>query len=374
MKLARLRGGGMRNERGHEKKACQGIHGARRYSTLAKRFKSRLALPPMTLALVVAALVGIEPLTAQINSAFAGVRPDPAPEEITRDTHYLAGNEWRLDLLAPRVAGTGGTYVGVGADQNYLLAGWARSNLVLLCDFDQWIVDLHAIYGVAFSVAATPDAFVDFWNRKSPRQAIAAIRERTPDPKDAQRLVKLYKFARVRVFVRLSKVRDDLAKRNVVSVLTSQEDYDHVRGLSRSGRIIATRADLTKPGALRQLADVLGEAALPVHVLYLSNAEQYFPYRPVFRANIQAWPASSGAIVVRTRPMAHDYTYVVQPLSDFREQLARSDVKSVRDLAPKRVLTAKRPVYDVPREPPMAKPQKLAKKKRSARPLQASNR
>jgi hypothetical protein len=328
----------------------------------------------MTLALVVAAIIGIEPLTAQLNSAFAGVQPDPVPEEITRDTHYLAGNEWRLDVLVPRLAGTGGTYVGVGADQNYLLAGWARSNLVLLCDFDQWIVDLHAIYAVAFAKADTPEAFVDFWHRKSPRASIAAIREVTPDPKRAQRLVNLYKFARVRVFVRLSKLRDDFAKRGIASMLTTQDDYDHVRGLSRAGRIIATRADLTKGGALRQLADVLGEAALPVHVMYMSNAEQYFPYRPVFRANAQAWPASSGAIVVRTRPMARDYTFVMQPLSDFREQLARSDVKSVRDLAPKRVLSANTPVYDVPREPPMAKPPKVAKKKRAARPLQASTR
>ncbi len=328
----------------------------------------------MTLALVVAALVGIEPLTAQLNAAFAGVQPDPVPEEITRDTHYLGGNEWRLDLLAPRVAGMGGTYVGVGADQNYLLAGWARSNLVLLCDFDQWIVDLHAIYGVAFAKADTPEAFVDFWHRKSPRESIAAIREATPDPKRAQRLVHLYKFARARVYVRLSTLRDDLAKRDVVSMLTSQDDYDHVRGLSRSGRIIATRADLTRAGALRQLADVIGEAALPVHLMYLSNAEQYFPYGPVYRANMQAWPASTAALVVRTRPMARDYTYVVQPLSDFREQLTRPEVRSVRDLAPKRVLTAKRPVYDVPRDPPMAKPPKLAKKKRGARPLQASTR
>ncbi len=327
----------------------------------------------MTLALAVAALVGIEPLTAQLGSAFAGVAPDPAPQEITRDTHYLAGNEWHMDLFAPRVTGTGGTYVGVGADQNYLLAGWARSNLVLLTDFDQWIVDLHAIYAVAFAKADNPEAFIDFWHRKSPRAAIAAIRELTPDPKRAQRLVSLYKFARVKVFVRLTKLRDDMAKRNVASLLTSQEDYDHVRGLSRSGRIIATRADLTKSGALRQLADVLGEAALPVHVMYMSNAEQYFAYRPVFRANVQAWPASTKALVLRTRPMARDYTYVVQPLDEFREQLARPEVRSVRDLAPKRVLTAKRPLYDVPRDPPMEKPRKVAKK-RPARPLQAANR
>ena len=150
-------------------------------------------------------------------------------------------------------------------------------------------------------------------------------------------------------------------------------DMFHVRGLSRSGRIIATRADLTKSGALRQLADVLGEAALPVHVMYMSNAEQYFAYRPVFRANVQAWPASTKALVLRTRPMARDYTYVVQPLDEFREQLARPEVRSVRDLAPKRVLTAKRPLYDVPRDPPMEKPRKVAKK-RPARPLQAANR
>src|SRR5262249_16910127 len=104
-----------------------------------------------------------------------------------------------------------------------------------------------------------------------------------------------------------------------------------------------------------------------------SNAEQYFAYKPLFRANILAWPASPKAVLLRTRARPHDYVYVVQPLSDFREQLARSDVHSVRDLAPKRLLSAKHPPYEVPREPPMEKPTKVARRKRPARPVQAAS-
>jgi hypothetical protein len=325
----------------------------------------------MTLAVLVAAVLRLEPLPPELHDALERVRPDPAPEEITRATHYLSSNEWRLDLFSPRLAGTGGALVGVGADQNYLLAGWARSSLVLLCDFDQWIVDLHDLYGVVLATAETPQAFIDFWDRTSPPASIATIRAEVHDKKRAQRLIELYRFARVRVFVRLTKMRAELTSRGVDSFLTTQADYDHVAALSRAGRIISTRADLTKRGALRQLADALGSADVPVHAIYLSNAEQYFAYGPQFRANVAAWPADGSALLLRTRPMIHDYTYVVQPLSDFREQLSRRDVHSVRDLAPKRVLDAKRPYYEVPREPPFSTPHKLMRR-RPQRPMQAS--
>ncbi len=268
----------------------------------------------------------------------------------------------------PRVESVGGVYVGVGADQNYVLAAWARSVLVVLADFDQWVIDLHTLYGVAFAVADTPDDFVAFWSREQRFVSERAIRARVTAPMRARELIELYRFARARVFIRLSKLRDAL--HGTPSFLTDAGQYEWLSGLSRAGRIVAIRADLRREGALQTIASVLKAASLSVNLLYTSNAEQYFRYSKAFSANIFAWPAADGALLLRTRPTTYDYTYCVQSLAAFRDQLARHVVHSVNDLAPRRLLSRERPLYEVPDDPPMTHPAK----RKAGKPLKTARR
>lgn len=306
------------------------------------------------------ALYAVTPLPPEVGAALHGVVPDPQPTSITRDTHYLSSNEWRLETFAPALHDVTGTLIGVGADQNYFFAGWSQTSLVVLMDFDQWVVDLHGLNAIAFATADTPDAFMDFWTRSSRAASEAKIRAHATSPRDAQRLVQLYRLCRTRIVVRLEKVRATMRERKVASFLTDQGQYDHVASLSRTGRIIALRGDLTKRGALQRLTAVLKRYELPVGALYLSNAEQYFGYSPSFRANIASVPASQDALLLRTRPTGPDYTYCVQELDAFHAQLQRKDVHSVRDLAPRRVLSYGQARYDVPLDPPMNRAPKRA--------------
>ena len=92
-------------------------------------------------------------------SLFQSLPRDPAPEEITRNQHYWISNEQRLDLFHDPIKDLGGVYVGVGSDQNYLHAGWAKTEVLVLMDFDQKIVDLHGVYRVAFLHASTKEQF-----------------------------------------------------------------------------------------------------------------------------------------------------------------------------------------------------------------------
>lgn len=317
----------------------------------------------MMLSLLVAvATIALEPIPDTVVDALRAVAPDPVPDAITRDTHYLSSNEWRLETFAPALKGLGGTLVGVGADQNYLLAGWTGSSLLVLMDFDQWVVDLHELDGIAFAMADTPEAFIAFWARNARRSSEARIRQSVSSPKRAQRLIALFRSARVRVLTRLEKVRDTLTRRQVASFLTDQAQYDHIASLWRSGRVVAVRGDLTVNGTLEHIAAVLEKAHLDVRVLYTSNAEQYFPYSARFRTNVASLPVSGASLLLRTRPTGPDYTYCVQTLAAFREQLKRPEVRTVRDLAPRRVLSFRHALYEIPVDPPMSKP-----KKKSAR-------
>jgi hypothetical protein len=71
----------------------------------------------------------LPPLDPTLKAALGAVVPDPEPEALTRDTHYWICNEDALELFEPHVRGLGGALVGVGTDQNFIFAGWARSGI-----------------------------------------------------------------------------------------------------------------------------------------------------------------------------------------------------------------------------------------------------
>ena len=59
-------------------------------------------------------------------SGFDALEADEAPEEITRNSHYVISNELNHHLFRPHVQDLGGVLVGVGSDQLYLIAGWMK--------------------------------------------------------------------------------------------------------------------------------------------------------------------------------------------------------------------------------------------------------
>ena len=116
-------------------------------------------------------------------AAFRALKRDKPPKAITRDTHYWTGNEDNLQLFYPHVKDLGGIYVGVGTDQNYLMAGWAKSEVLVLMDFDQSIVDIHGVYRAIFKAAETPEAFLELWQAKKRKAVLALVKEEFKDDK-----------------------------------------------------------------------------------------------------------------------------------------------------------------------------------------------
>jgi hypothetical protein len=252
---------------------------------------------PALLALLVSALAhASEPSLA----AFASLPADPPPPELVRGLHYWVSNEDRLDLFHAEVKEKGGVYVGVGTDQNYLLAGWARSELLVLLDFDQAVVDLHRVYGVLFREAETPEAFLRLWRQESRPEVRRLLKESRLRPSERAAALRAHATARWSVERRLLRVIEQMKQASLPCFLVDAAEYGHVRRLFLEDKVFLVRGDLTARRSLPALGQAVRQAGLTVKVLYLSNAEQYFPYGAQYRHNIRALPMEADTVVVRT--------------------------------------------------------------------------
>jgi hypothetical protein len=295
------------------------------------------------------------PDPAAVRDAVAALVADPPPRTITNDKHYLVSNERRLDLFAPDVRDVGGVHVGVGSDPNYVLAGWARSSLVVVVDFDDDVVDLHAIHGLFLAVASDGRSYRDLWTEDAADRAETLLGLRFPSPLIRARMIALYRRARPDVLDRLDVLSVKLAMAGETWFLDEDDDFSHVAHLAASGRVLAIRGDFTAPGVVRVLGDVLHEHGARVGTLYLSNIEQYFMYGPDYRANMSNLPLDEASIVLRTLPgRPAGFEYIVQRGDNFRRWLDSKRARSVyrmRGLSRGEHLTASQS-FVIEREPP----------------------
>ncbi len=255
---------------------------------------------------------------------------DPAPERTTNDKHYIVSNERRLDLYRPEIDARGGVLLGVGSDQNYLMAAWAEAELLVVVDFDQQVVDLHSVHGALMAAAPTMEAFGRLWTEDGVADAHAALREAVSDGRRRRELVTLYDGARVTVDKRLRKLGKRYRELGVHSYLDTPQQYRYVADLHARGRVVAVRGDFTVDGVLRNVADVLREQELSVSILYLSNIEQYFTYRRPFKDNMLAIPLEDRSMVLRTLPgQPAGFQYILQRGGDFHAWMRARRVWSV---------------------------------------------
>lgn len=254
---------------------------------------------------------------------------DPAPEHTTNDVHYLVSNERRLDLFRPELDELGGVMLGVGSDQNYVMAAWSRTELLVIVDFDQQVVDLHGIHGALMAAAPTVDEYRRLWSEDGASDAHAALRDAFRGAARRERLA-LYDAAREIVDRRLRKLARRYEQLGIHSYLDTPEQYRFVADLHAKGRVVALRGDFTREGLLREVARVLQAHGQALKVLYLSNIEQYFAYRRPFKANMLALPFDEETVVLRTLPgRPAGFHYIVQRGDDFHAWMRTPKVWSV---------------------------------------------
>ena len=169
--------------------------------------------PILLVALLVTMVCYADPLSAEeigpsgaSLSLFHTLPGDPPPEEITRNSHYWISNEMRLDLFHDSIRDRGGVYIGVGTDQNYLLSGWAKSEVLVLMDFDQKIVDLHRVYRLVFRHATRKEDFVALWQESARERLRDLIKQAYSTRKTQRPLLQAHRSAQRLVARRLKKL------------------------------------------------------------------------------------------------------------------------------------------------------------------------
>ncbi len=264
-----------------------------------------------------------QPLAAHVRAAFDAISPDPPPEETTRGSHYWISNELSHWVMRDRISNVGGVYIGVGTEQNYLLAGWARSAFLVLLDFDQSISDLHHAYAAFFMAAETPEEFLAYWDEDRIEEARALIAARV-SPDQLEATMRALGHTLDRCGDRLRFLQTTYARNGVPSFVSDQAEYDVVRNLYVNDRVLIIRGDLTASSAMRGVAAVATANDMPVRIIYMSNAEQYFRYGGDFNLNMSSQPFDENSWIIHTRHFGgwgrlegDDYHYLLQPAGHF---------------------------------------------------------
>lgn len=271
---------------------------------------------------------------ARVSAVLGAVRADPLPAVLVKGTHYFVSNELRTHVWSHAFAqqpALGGMMIGVGTEQNLLLAGWLRPDLLVLMDFDQVVVDLNAVHLAAVAASDTPTAFLEAW-RAPGAPSIRAQLERE-GVRTSER-VELLKNSRALLANRFQFWLTEHDKRGIKHAFADAAQYETLRRLVLGRRVLTVRGDLTGGRTMKDLGKAARELGVPVRALYLSNAEDYFPYwTGFFRENLAALPFDERSVVLHTlaRDKVH-YWYVVQPATHFVGWARGGRVRNFGDL------------------------------------------
>jgi len=268
------------------------------------------------------------------------ISSEPPPEKITMNKHFVVSNEDHLHFFYDSVKDKGGTYLGVGSEQNYILAGWAGSDQIIIVDFDQWIPDLHAIYAYCFAQADDPDSFMALWSQANGKKMKKDLEVHFASTGRAKDFLRVFRWARPQIEKRLKKLTRQLKKANTPSFLTDEKQYKHIAHLSRNGKIHAYRADFLGTTTLRAIAKTLRQQNKTLQVLYLSNIEDYFKYTSSFRENIAALPESEQSLVLRSHAHKWErklyFSYGEQRLALFKAWLEKPELLNMKEMIGKK--------------------------------------
>ena len=225
--------------------------------------------------------------------------------------------------------------MGVGGDQNYTLAAAAQADVLWLVDLDPAVVHLHRLYAALLPVAMTPADLVALFDKKHRDAVHAAVAAVHRDAEEQRAVLEIYHAYRDLLHRHL---KDELHRTRSArgTWLSDADKYRHMQRLAKDGRIIARLGDLTGPSTLQQIAETARKASVPIHAIYLSNAESWFPYGPAFRSNLGALPFDDRSVILRTvksqlltYPAGDIWHYTIQRSQHFAQALAQPAYRSI---------------------------------------------
>lgn len=281
------------------------------------------------------------PLTEAQRAALDAVTDEARIRDPVDARHYVQTNEPRHDDWFPYIEALGGGYIGVGSDQNYTLCARARAEFVWLMDYDVVVTRAHRLFRVLILAAPDPGTFLAFWERSGTGAVREALDSAGLGDSARDELWALYREYKAPLRHHFARVAALQADGRPSRWLSDPEAYAWIRALYQTDRIRILHGDLLGRTVLPAIAAAHERLGVPVRVVYLSNAEQYFFYNEAFRRAFAALPADERSVVLRTLNFRDDrgtnrmiWHYQVEPLRHFVAELGRPDVVRYRDLVP----------------------------------------
>lgn len=217
--------------------------------------------------------------------------------------HYPSSNERRIDLFRPHLANLGGAYVGVGTDQNFTFIAWARSTAAYMMDFDAAIVYVNRLHILFLKLSPDYAAFKKMWARSSRKTTLEQIRVSLEKEPDYQKYLQAYDIA-LRGYSgvpdRLEELEWMTKQFGFRSFHNDPEDYAFIRDMAVNGRIQAVLGDMNGEVTFREISSSASRIGVPVRLVYLSNAEEYFRYPEPFRKTIADLYTDDKGMIIRT--------------------------------------------------------------------------
>ncbi len=253
--------------------------------------------------------------------------------------HYVHTNELYHNAYRKYLSNRGGAYVGVGSDQNLTFIAWAKSRFAFLMDYDPVVVWVNLINRALVLHSPNRQDFLDLWEGKNWKKAWKILRKEYKGHKDLKMILATHKQFGYRLrFHYLKRVKR--WRKTWVPVdyswLHHDEDYGYIRKMFLNKRIRVMKGDLLLNKSLRGIGTACRKAGIPVRVVYLSNAEQFWHYPGHFRKNFQNLYVDDQSILIRTiftkaygAPLDRSWIYIVHKLKHFQKQLADKKMYSV---------------------------------------------
>ena len=252
-----------------------------------------------------------------------------------RDAHaHVHTNEWHHEVWLPYIRRLRGAYVGVGSDQGMTFIAAARAKIAWMIDYDPNVVRINQVHRILILASKDRKTYLARWDAAQKAATVALIAKQCgATPASCQHLGRAYVWTRKTISRYLHHMMR-VGKHRRFHWLHRDADYAYIRAMFQAGRIRILGGDLLKARTLVGLGAAARRLHLPIRVLYLSNAEEYWRYPKQFRANIKALFFDAKSVVLRTRtskkgPSLGRYQYIIQSALDFQRRIGNRHISGV---------------------------------------------
>ena len=312
-----------------------------------RKLQTALALALAFLILAIAPSRAADTLPAQLSdAAFWKTISDFSEPDGFYQYVVITSNETAYQEVLPQLTKSiapGGTYLGVGPEQNFTYIAALRPKIAFIIDIRRDMMIEHLMYKAVFEMSADRVDFVgNLFSRKRPAQltadsSVAAIFQAyaaTPGDSalaethlkdilirlktthgfklsadDERRLRTIYlTFLREGVlrfnssiespgYTALMTATDGQGKN--WSYLASSENYNRVRAMQQKNLIVPLVGDFGGPKTVRMTGQYLRDHGAIVNLFYLSNVEDYIqPVMQGYARNIASLPVDSSSLFI----------------------------------------------------------------------------